>query len=199
MMCKTQPVGPSVCLTHGTTQKDPREGSPLSVWMEGDVEKNWPKRLSHPQLQQAWRRLWQGHNSCGGGSLCPCTLVSTRVPASQAAVPTSWSTLTGAELTQAKMSAFMHPGSLGSGQLFTALWTVACQASRQEYWNLLANTGCHTLLEHCISCCPSRQLPWGPGAARAPAAQAAAPPPHLGLTGADPSPPGQPQEQTPVD
>ena len=29
--------------------------------------------------------------------------------------------------------------------------------------------------------------------------QAAAPPPHLGLTGADPSPPGQPQEQTPVD
>ena len=29
--------------------------------------------------------------------------------------------------------------------------------------------------------------------------QAAAPPPHLGLTGADPRPPGQPQEQTPVD
>jgi len=25
------------------------------------------------------------------------------------------------------------------------------------------------------------------------------PPPHLVLTGADPSPPGQPQEQTPVD
>ena len=31
--------------------------------------------------------------------------------------------------------------------------------SRQEYWNLLANTGCHTLLEHYISCCPNRQLP----------------------------------------
>ena len=29
--------------------------------------------------------------------------------------------------------------------------------------------------------------------------QAAAPPPHLGLTGADPRPPGQPQEKTPVD
>ena len=29
--------------------------------------------------------------------------------------------------------------------------------------------------------------------------QAAAPSPHLALTGADPSPPGQPQEQTPVD
>ena len=29
--------------------------------------------------------------------------------------------------------------------------------------------------------------------------QAAAPPPHLALTGANPSPPGQPQEQTLVD
>ena len=32
--------------------------------------------------------------------------------------------------------------------------------SRQEYWSLLANTGCHTLLEHSISCCSSRQIPW---------------------------------------
>ena len=29
--------------------------------------------------------------------------------------------------------------------------------------------------------------------------QAAAPPPDLALTGANPSPPGQPQEQTPMD
>ena len=53
----------------------------------------------------------------------------------------------------------------GRVQLFVTLWTVACQASlpggfsRQEYWSVLANTGCHTLLEHYISCCPSRQLP----------------------------------------
>ena len=71
--------------------------------------------------------------------------------------------------------------------------------SRQEYWNLLANTGCHTLLEHYISCCPNRQLPWVPRAARTPATQTAAPLPHLAFTGANPSPPGQPQEQTPVD
>ena len=32
-----------------------------------------------------------------------------------------------------------------------------------------------------------------------PETQAAAPPPGLALTGANPSPPGQPQEQTPVD
>ena len=46
------------------------------------------------------------------------------------------------------------------------LQTVACQASlsgrgllQEEYWSILANTGCHTLIEHYISCCPSCQLP----------------------------------------
>ena len=71
------------------------------------------------------------------------------------------------------------------------------QFSRQEHWSKLANTGCHTLLEHCISCCPSCQPSWVLGAARTPVTQAAAPSPHL--TGANPSPPGQPQEKTPVD
>ena len=70
---------------------------------------------------------------------------------------------------------------------------------RQEYWSVLANTGCHTCLEHYISCCPSRQLPGVPGAARTPVTKAAAPPPLLALTGANPIPPGQPQEETPVD
>ena len=37
------------------------------------------------------------------------------------------------------------------------------------------------------------------GAAKNPATQAAAPPPNLALMQANPSPPGQPQEQTPVD
>jgi len=83
---------------------------------------------------------------------------------------------------------------------------MACQVSlsgegfsRQEYESILANIGFHTLVEHYISCCPSHQFPWVPGAARTPETQAAAPPPHLALTGPNPSPPGQPQEQTPVD
>ena len=71
--------------------------------------------------------------------------------------------------------------------------------SRQEYWSVLANTGCHTLLEHSISHCPSCQPPSVTGAARSPVIQAAAPTPHLSLTVANPSPPGQPQEQSPVD
>ena len=34
---------------------------------------------------------------------------------------------------------------------------------------------------------------------RTPVTQVASPPPHLALTGEAPKPPGQPQEQTPVD
>ena len=55
--------------------------------------------------------------------------------------------------------------SLSPARLFVTLWTVACQASlsvgfsKQEYWSVLTNTGCHTLLEHYISFCPNRQLP----------------------------------------
>ena len=37
------------------------------------------------------------------------------------------------------------------------------------------------------------------GANPSPVTQANLPPPYLALTGANPSPPGQPQEQTPVD
>ena len=92
------------------------------------------------------------------------------------------------------------PDSLQPSTLWPA--RLLCQGegfSRQEYWSLLANTGCHTLLEHYISCCPSLQLLWVTGAARTPASKAAATSPHLAITGANPSPPGQPQEQTPAD
>ena len=44
------------------------------------------------------------------------------------------------------------------------LWPAGllCQGggfSRQEYWSILASTGCNTFLEHCISCYPSCQPP----------------------------------------
>jgi len=50
---------------------------------------------------------------------------------------------------------------------------------------------------------PHLPCPWllalhVPGAARVLTIQAVAPPPHPVLTGADPSPPEQPQEQTPM-
>ena len=45
-------------LTRGTTEKDPRQGSPLSAWMGRATEKDWPKRPSDHQLQEAQKRLW---------------------------------------------------------------------------------------------------------------------------------------------
>ena len=41
-----------MCLTWQKT-KDPRKGSPLSSWIGGATEKDWPKRLSDCQLQEA--------------------------------------------------------------------------------------------------------------------------------------------------
>ena len=97
----------------------------------------------------------------------------------------------------------MRAGSLWSSPtLYNPVDRLLCQGggfSRQEYWSELANTGCHTLLEHYISCCPSCQLPWVPGATSTPVTQAAAPLPHLALIEANPRPPGKLQKQSPVD
>ena len=64
-----------------------------------------------------------------------------------------------------KNLAIMHSGSLRSCP--TLCNPVDCGLpgfsergfSRQEYWSLLANTGCQTLLEHCISYHPNCQPP----------------------------------------
>ena len=81
-------------------------------------------------------------------------------------MPPSCSTLTGVELPQAKKSCvyacrvtLVVSDSLRPSGLWPARFL--CQGggvSRQEYWSVLANTGCHILLEHCISCFPRCQL-----------------------------------------
>ena len=43
---------PSMCMMHRTTEKDPRQGSPLSAWTVGAMEKNQPKRPSDHQLTE---------------------------------------------------------------------------------------------------------------------------------------------------
>ena len=122
-----------MCLTCLTTEKDPRQESPLSAWMGGATEKDWPRRPSDCQLQDNWKKDWKSHNSCRGGSQCPWTTGTTRVPASQAAALPSHSTLTGAELPQGKN--ILHlcvKGRFGHFWLFVTLWTVSCQASWSE-------------------------------------------------------------------
>jgi len=51
LQSRTPPsVGSSMCLTCQTTEKSPRQGSPLSAWMGRAMEKHWPKRPSDRQL-----------------------------------------------------------------------------------------------------------------------------------------------------
>jgi len=175
-------------------------------WAE--LRKRLAKQAFWLPATRSWKkRLWEGHNFCGGVSPCPCTLDTIRVPTIQAAASPSRWTLTGVELPQGKKSCIC--AHRVASAVFNCLWPcglwparLLCQGgqfSRQEHQSELAHTGCHTLLERYISFCPSRQPPWVPGAARAPATQAAAPPAHLTLTGANPSSPEQPQEQTQVD
>ena len=87
------------------------------------------------------------------------------------------------------------------------LWParLLCQGggfSRQGYWSILANTGCHTFLEHYISCYSSSQPTQYLNPCNSSSCITSRGKPHRGkqaLTGANPSPPGQPQEHTPVD
>ena len=172
------------------------------------MKKDWPKRPSDHQLQEAQKK----------DTYRAITPVAEAVHAPAHLAPPG--------SLQAKQLCHLH-AQLSLGQSFhrqkkscvyacrvpsvvsDSLWPcglwparLLCQGgelSRQEYWSILASIGCHTLLEYYISCCPSHQLPWLCDAARIPATQAAAPPWHLALTGSNPSPPGQPQEQTPVD
>ena len=53
---ESQPVGPSMWLTSRTTEKDPRQPSPLSAWIGGPTEKAWSKRPSDCQLQEAQKK-----------------------------------------------------------------------------------------------------------------------------------------------
>ena len=51
---------PSMCLTRGTTEKDPRQGNPPSAWVGGATERDWPKRPSDRQLQEVWKKTLLG-------------------------------------------------------------------------------------------------------------------------------------------
>ena len=41
-----------MCLKHWETEKNPRQGSPVSAWMGRAMEKDWPKKPSDCQLQE---------------------------------------------------------------------------------------------------------------------------------------------------
>ena len=165
------------------------------------TEKDWLKRP--PDRSPAVRgleRLWWARTSCGGGNPCPCAFGAPWVPASQQRCHLHAQLSLGQSCHSHKKSCVCvcRDASVMSGSLQPCRLRAVFQASmsgkgfsRQEYWSISANTGCHTLLEHCISFCLSHQLPWVPNAARTPVTQAAVPTPQLAPTGANPSAPGQ--------
>jgi len=86
-----------------------KEPSEVPEWAELQ-RKTGQSGLLIASYKRLEKRLWEGHNSCSRDNLCLCTLCAARVPASQAAAPPSCSTLTGAELPQAKTLASMCSG-----------------------------------------------------------------------------------------
>ena len=189
-------MGPSLCLTCRITEKDPRQGSSLSAWMG---------RATEGLAKEAfWSLATRGTKKDSDRVITPAVeavcvsahLAQPGSPQAKQLCQLHVQLSLGRAATGNSLPS-VHLGSLWQCLRRYRLWParLLCQGegfSGQEYWHVLANTGCHTFLECYISCCPTCQLPWVPGAARTPAIQAAAPPPHLALTGANPSPPGQP-------
>ena len=152
-----------------------------SKCLYGQSHKDRPKRPSDRQLQEAQKRTLIGpqllrrrrsESRTGGAAGVPAAKQPRRLHAQRS----------GAELPQAEKVVFPLRSCL------TLCDPVACvlpgfsvreRVPRQEHWSVLAYTGCHALLEHCISYHPRHQAPGAPGAARTPATQAAAPPPRL--------------------
>ena len=132
------------------------------------MEKGWPKRPSNYQLQEAQKKILIGPYSCVGGNPCPYTLGLPGSPQPSSCTTFMLNSHQGRAAIGKKKSciyvcrvALVMSNSLRPCTLWPA--RLLCQGggefSRQEHWSVLANTVCHTLLEHYISSFPSHQLP----------------------------------------
>lgn len=122
------------------------------------------------QRPEAGRRLQSAHSSRDRGRWRPCTLGAARVPAIQAGAPTPRSVPTGTELPEAwkNPESPVLPSSLAASSAGCPVLP-ASPGSKQGTSKLGSKQGIQ-----------------------------AAPPPRSGPAGADPGPPGPPQEGAPV-
>ena len=96
-------------------REGPQAREPSKCLNVGAMEKDWPKRPSDRQLQEARKKTDKAITPAVEAVCVPCTLGTTRVRASQAAASPSQSTLTGAELPQGeKKVLFVLTGLLRS-------------------------------------------------------------------------------------
>ena len=127
---RPHPGGPFNCLTLQSTEKDPRQGSPLSAWMGRATEKYWPKRPSDHQLQEAQKKTRIGPKLLHWRQSVSLHTWHRQGPHK----PSSWATFTlnshwGRAATGKKVLHLCVQDHFGRVQLFAALWTVACLAS----------------------------------------------------------------------
>ena len=146
--------------------------------------------------------VYKCRGSCAWGRQGPYTLGTARVPAIQAAAPAPFLILSETKVPGARKYPSsptspvpVAPGSPGELALCSQLPHGRHSRSPLQQ----AARGCRKPWENHVSYSPELLLPCIPGAARGPETQAAAALPHLVLTGAEPSPPGQLREHTAMD
>ena len=139
-----------------TTEKDPRQGSPISAWTGRVTEKDWPKRPSDHQLQESWKKTDRAITPAAEAVRVPAHLEPPgSLQAKQLHHLHAQLSLGESCHRQKNKSCFYacRVASVMSDSLRPCrLWParLLCQGggfSRQECWSVLANTGCHTLLE----------------------------------------------------
>ena len=158
-----------MCLTFGTIEKDLRPGSPLKgLNFRAELLRNTGQRglliASYKRLKKKTERAITPvvEAVCVPAHLAlPGSLQANQLYHFHAQLSLGQSCH-----RQKRSCIYTHRvASVVSNSLQPCrLWParLLCQAggfSRQDSWSVLANTGCHTLLKHCIFCCPSRQLP----------------------------------------
>ena len=182
-----QPGGPPLCAWCAKQQRrTPGQGA--SKCLNYRATKTGQRGLLIASRKRLGKKDCDRAITPAGGSPCPCPLGASRVPKSQAAAPPSRSVLTGAGRSQAKKA--LPPctqGHFGHARLCDPVDCGLPGLSVREVGSSGKNTGAYgpilVAMAFYISGCPSRQPPWVPGAARTPATQAAAPPPHLASRG----------------
>ena len=131
------------------------------------VEKDWPKRNSDHQLQEAQKMTDRAitplvEEVCVTAHLAP----PGSLQAKQLHLLHAQPSLGQSSHRKKKVLHLYMQGCLSRVQLFGTLWTVVCQASvsegfsRQEYGSVLANTGCHTLLYFLLPYPPTPLSNW---------------------------------------
>ena len=149
-----------------TKEKDNQVRESSQCLNQAELQKKTGQRgLLIAGYKRLGKKLWKGHNYCNRGHVPAYVALPGSPQAKQLYHLQAQPSLEQSCHRQKNVFRLGTQGHFDCVQPFETLWTVACQASlsggfsRQEYCNVLTNTGCHTPLEHYISCCPSHQLP----------------------------------------